>query len=143
MSAGFNVQGENLSFNKALNKLAYLKNELTNEIDNVIGARVRDMETLAKQLAPSDIKNKIYVNNPSILRYELIATGENTAYIEFGTGNYYKQYESVLTPEWKKIASTFYKNGKGTIPQQPYFYPSVRKYMPILKKEVKEILKAK
>jgi len=135
------IKLNDMSFRKALERLANAKNGLAKKIDDTIGARMVDMETSAKSLAPASLKNGIHLNKSGDFRYELVSSGINAAYIEFGTGIYYKQYESQLSEEWRVVASTFYKNGKGTMPQQPYFYPSIKRYSAIIEKEVKDTLK--
>ena len=45
-------------------------------------------------------------------------------YWEVGTGKNYLQMMSSYTPEVRRIASSYYKDGKGTIKAHPYLFPA-------------------
>lgn len=58
-----------------------------------------------------------------------IVTGsEILAYIEFGTGEYARQYLSGKPQELVNEAQKFYVNGTGTIPAHPWLFPVFYKY---------------
>lgn len=94
------------------------------------------------QGAPQELKQQI--------SYELFANGYGTrvtqnflplgAYFEFGTGSFVR-----VDPEWKDMAWSFYKNGKGTLRPHPYLYPAFvlnrEKYLAILRKKLYQVTK--
>jgi len=79
---------------------------------------------------PTDLgrlKTSIYVWRVTNFAMEVIAPVEYAPYIEFGTGDYAKNYlNSIADPELSFYAMQFYKTGKGRMPAQPYLYPSLR-----------------
>lgn len=58
------------------------------------------------------------------------------AYIEFGTGNYAREYLNGRPQEMVDEAIKFYVNGQGTMPAQPYIFPAYYKYKEGLTKEI-------
>jgi len=108
----------------------------------------RDIENDAKVYAsmivgaPAELKQRI--------SSEVIDNGFGTrvtqnfldlgAYYEFGTGAFVK-----VDPEWKDMAWTFYKNGKGILKPHPYLYPAFvlnrEKYLAILTKKLEKVTK--
>jgi hypothetical protein len=63
------------------------------------------------------------------------------AYFEFGTGKNYLQMQSSYTPEMKRIATSYYKNGKGTIKAHPYLFPAYYKYRKEFIKAIAQLVK--
>ena len=53
-----------------------------------------------------------------------MANPDLPAYYEFGTGKNYLQMASSYTKEMREIASSYYKNGRGTIKAHPYLFPA-------------------
>lgn len=87
-----------------------------------------------KQRINSEVINKGFGTRVS---QNLLPLG---AYIEFGTGAFVE-----VSDEWKAMAFTFYKNGKGTLRAHPYLYPSFvlnrDKYIALLRKKLEIITK--
>jgi len=46
------------------------------------------------------------------------------AYLEFGTGRYAARYVPGLPVEFRRLAMTFYVNGKGRMKEHPYLIPA-------------------
>lgn len=61
-------------------------------------------------------------------RVELYSDNNISAYIEFGTGQFAKNYLSGQSEEMKEDAMKFYVNGQGTMDAQPYLFPVYYKY---------------
>lgn len=125
----------------SLNKLKKLKNDLAKEIDLELGAGAEEIALLAKQKAPGMIASGISVEKLSFLRYSIDSNYNYSAYVEFGTGNFFNNYKSQLSNEWRKIASEFYVNGLGRTPQQPFLYPSVNQVKPKLYKRLNNLIR--
>jgi HK97 gp10 family phage protein len=145
MSQPIKVQVNDTYFNKALNKLKALENDFANEVDLELNAAAVDIERIAKEKAPVDydrLRSAIKANKLSLLRYEVRVSTNYAAYVEFGTGKKYKNYEPKLTNEWRNIAADFFKTGKGTTRPQPYLYPAAKKVLKDFKSKFKDRLKA-
>lgn len=125
----------------SLNKLKKLKNDLAKEIDLELAAGAEEIALLAKQKAPGMIASGISVEKLSFLRYSIDSNYNYSAYVEFGTGNFFNNYKSQLSNEWRKIASEFYVNGLGRTPQQPFLYPSVNQVKPKLYKRLNNLIR--
>lgn len=63
------------------------------------------------------------------------------AYVEFGTGQFAKSYLAGMTKEIKSYAMTFYVNGQGRMPAQPFLIPAYLKYKKQFFKDMKDIAK--
>lgn len=140
---GFNININESTFKNCLNRLKALENDIAKEVDMELASSVEKMATLAKQKAPAKtgrLRASISADKMSLLRYRLIANTNYAAYVEFGTGKYYKAYQSNLDDDFRKIASTHYKNGLGTTRPQPFFYPSVKQEKPFLFKRMQSII---
>lgn len=140
---GFNININESTFKNCLNRLKILENDIAKEVDMELASSVEKMATLAKQKAPVDtgrLRSSINVDKMSLLRYRLIANTNYAAYVEFGTGDRYKTYQSNLDDEWRKIAKIHYVNGKGITRPQPFFYPSVKQEKPFLFKRIQSII---
>lgn len=125
----------------SLNKLKKLKNDLAKEIDLELGAGAEEIALLAKQKAPGMIASGISVVKLSFLRYSIVSNYNYSAYVEFGTGQFFRDYKSQLTNEWRTIAREFFVNGLGTTPQQPFLYPSVNQVKPKLYKRLNNLIR--
>jgi hypothetical protein len=125
----------------SLNKLKKLKNDLAKEIDLELADGAEEIALLAKQKAPGMIASGISVTKMSFLRYSIDSNYNYSAYVEFGTGQFFRDYRSQLTNEWRKIASEFYVNGLGTTRQQPFLYPSVTQVKPKLYKRLNNLIR--
>ena len=62
-------------------------------------------------------------------------------YVEFGTGQFAKSYLSSMPNEIKSYAMTFYVNGQGRVPAQPFLIPAFLKYRKQFIKDMKDIAK--
>ena len=62
-------------------------------------------------------------------------------YVEFGTGQFAKSYLSSMPNEIKSYAMTFYVNGQGKVPAQPFLIPAFLKYRKEFIKDMKDIAK--
>lgn len=145
MAKGFSANMSEGSFTKAINKISKLANEKSKEIDMELGAYMESLATSAKQKAPVDtgrLRSSINVKKVQPFSYELRADTNYAAYVEFGTGDFYKKYQGRLTNFWRDLASKYYKNGKGTTRPQPFFYPTVRELRPKFLVRLKDTLKS-
>lgn len=95
----------------------------------------KDTETtLAKASADMASEAKSKCTIPSIAagisvtkvqnRFEITTEGEESAYLEFGTGNFAKALLGPYPKDWVDMARTFFINGLGRTPAQPYLYPA-------------------
>jgi hypothetical protein len=141
MSFGINLKINQRSLQETLNKLKKEGGELANEIDMELGAAAEEIATLAKQKAPGFISSGINVRKESFLRYSINSNYAYSAYVEFGTGDFYKKYQGALTNEWRQIARQFYVNGLGKTPQQPFLYPSVNIVKAKLYKRINNLIR--
>lgn len=144
MAKGFSANMSEGSFTKAINKISKLANEKSKEIDMEMFDYVQSLATMAKQKAPGDGRLRAAITGKKVqpFSYELRADTNYAAYVEFGTGDFYKKYQGRLTNFWRDLASKYYKNGKGTTRPQPFFYPTVRELRPKFLVRLKDILKS-
>jgi hypothetical protein len=77
----------------------------------------------------------------SFLRYSIDSNYNYSAYVEFGTGKFFLDYQNKLTNEWRTIAREFFVNGLGKTPQQPFLYPSVTEVKPKLYKRLNKLIR--
>jgi hypothetical protein len=68
-------------------------------------------------------------------------SSDMAAYFEFGTGKSYLQMQGSYTPEMKRIAQSYYKDGKGTIKAHPYLFPAYYKYRKEFIQSIKALVK--
>ena len=147
MSKPIKLKVNDTYFNKALNKLKALEDEFAREVDDEMAASALDIVTLAKKNAPvapdgGRMRAAISSNKLSLLRQQIRVDTNYAAFVEFGTGQKYKDYSPKLTNEWKNIAADFWEGGKGTTRPQPYLYPAVKVVLKKLKDRFKDRLKA-
>lgn len=100
-----------------------------NNASRIIGAPVELKQRINSEVIDNGFGTRISQN--------LLPLG---AYIEFGTGVFVE-----VSPEWKEMAFTFYKNGKGTLRASPYLYPAFiinrEKYIKLLRKKLEIVTK--
>ena len=131
---------------KALSGVKSNYDKIINEIDHEMKASVELMVTNAKaafELDLPEIRNSIRSNKNGFLNYSLIAGKANSplaAYIEFGTGKYFKLYPG-KEKEWQELARNYYKNGKGLTRPHPYLYPSFKSGLVSLISNIKQVIK--
>jgi hypothetical protein len=147
MPQGIYAMSSISSFNKFITNLKQTINEKLDEVDAEIGASVEEMATKAKGLATTDVQGVsiaqgIKVQKNEKLSYTLKSTNPYSAYFEFGTGKYAATYVPNLDEEWQVLAREYFKNGKGTIPDRPFLYPSVKAVFPKMVKRINNILNA-
>lgn len=112
----------------------------TKRVDNLLqGAGLRTVAVAKSRLQPNSHDGKVVAVEISAVRQsinhkydpakmEVMVYAGNTgndhmaAYLEFGTGEYAARYvPSLNSPYWAKLAMQFYKNGKGTLREHPFF----------------------
>ena len=146
MSKPITLKVNDTYFNKALNKLKALEDDFAREVDDEMAAAAIDIVTLAKQNVTAVdhgiMRDSIKSNKLSLLRQQIRVDTNYAAFVEFGTGQKYKDYSPKLTNEWKNIAADFWEGGKGTTRPQPYLYPAVKVVLKKLKDRFKDRLKA-
>jgi HK97 gp10 family phage protein len=126
-------------------KLNNLSTALKVDVSDEINASALKIENQAKRLAPvnfGQLRNSIALTKDSELTYTVAANASYAAYVEFGTGQNYKNYEPKLPNEWRNIAADFWKSGKGKTRPQPYLFPAVKVVLKDFKKRFKDRLKA-
>lgn len=78
----------------------------------------------AKAIAPGSLANKISIEQTENTT-TIIGGDEFSAYVEFGTGIYAKEYVSTLPPEVREEAIKFFVTGKGHGSPHPFFFPAI------------------
>ena len=130
------------AFNKSLNSLDKAFIERLDKIEKAFVKSMKDMEAEATAAAPVDtgkLKQSIEWAEVGKLSYELRANTNYAAYVEFGTGQFFKNYPG-KDAYWQDIAIRYKKNGQGKTDAQPFFYPTVNKNIAKLKNRIKTIL---
>ena len=140
--AGFSIQIEGLS--EFIERMKNAPELIKTEGAEVLQITADGIASDAKSAAPvnyGNLKNQIQVTAPedggSVIRVE--ARADYSAYVEFGTGTHVDVPDD---PEGLPEYALQFKGGK-EIPgmqAQPYFFPAVRKWTPILKTKMIEIL---
>jgi hypothetical protein len=69
------------------------------------------------------------------------ANADVAVWYEMGTGKNYLQMASSYTPEMRRIAQSYYRNGKGTIKAHPYLFPAYYKYRKEFIQSIKALVK--
>jgi hypothetical protein len=104
----------------------------------------RDAKTNAKGIMNAPVELGNLISNEKIdngygtrITQNFLPMG---AYMEFGTGAFVE-----VADEWRDMAWTFYKNGKGMLRATPYLYPAFtknrEKYLATLKKKLEILTK--
>jgi hypothetical protein len=113
------------------------------EVEKASIESLKTMEAEAVASAPSGrtgrLKSSIKWEQVGKLNYQLRADAPYAAYVEFGTGPYFKNYPGKES-FWQKKAKEYFKTGKGTTYPRPYFYPTVTKNIIKLRERIKNIL---
>ena len=140
MAKGFTL--EFVGLKETIAKRGDAGEDIKKEIDFAIGVNTEAMATEAKQRAPVDtgrLRGSISANKVQDYLYELVAQVDYAAYLEFGTGDYAATYVKSIDPEWEQLAAQFIKTGDGKLKERPYLYPSYKRVLPILYKDLEQI----
>lgn len=136
---GFTIELD--GFQEVLTKLKKEGGKIGEDIDEVIGTGVVNMEKSAKRLAPYDsgfLRGKISSRNVAFLEWELVSPQTYSPYVEFGTGGL------VDVPKGLEQYAIQFK-GKGikqvNLPARPFFFPSVFAYQVEIVKNIREIIR--
>ena len=89
------------------------------------------------------LTNSIGSETLSPMTVSIFANIDYAAYVEFGTGPYAARYVPSLEPGWQALARTFYVNGKGRMPAQPFFHPAFEKNRLLLLDDLRDLLQKK
>lgn len=126
-------------------RLSKMSKELEDRVDKQLTASALKITAQAKIMAPKDLgglANAISAKIDQKLNKEVVADTEYAAFVEFGTGPFAAAYVPRLPEEIQKYAMTFFVNGKGHTPAQPFLFPSYEAEKPKLIENIKkEILK--
>lgn len=96
----------------------------------------------AIQLAPENtgqLVNSIEIKQDGT-KSSIVIGAPYSAYVEFGTGQFAKEYVASLPDSWKEEAMKFFVNGEGHTQPHPFFYPAVNQHLPELIPEVEKEL---
>lgn len=97
------------------------------DVDGTLAKSAQDIVTEAKSrcVIPSIAVgiSMQRVNN----MYVVTTEGAESAYLEFGTGNFAKALLGPYPKDWVDMARTFFINGMGRTPAQPYLYPAFQR----------------
>ena len=140
MAKGFTLNFVGLR--ETIAKLEDKGDDIKKQVDFAIGVNTEAMASEAKQKAPVDtgrLRASISANKLQDYLYELVAQVNYAAYLEFGTGKYAANYVPSIDEEWQKLAQQFYKNGLGKTIERPYLYPSYKRIIPILYRDLEQI----
>ncbi len=113
---------------------------------NVIFELEKSAQTIrneATKKAPTDmaeLKSSISVVRPSKFSRQVVVRAEHAPYVEFGTGAHAAAFLSNESEEMRNYAMKFYKNGLGTLPSNPYLFPSVNDELPKLETRIKRVV---
>jgi len=132
-----------IGIEQSLNKIKTNFEKASKEIDAEMSAISESIVTTAKQLLPSDLgqlRSSLYKKG-SNFHYEVGSNLYYAPYIEFGTGPYAKKYVPTLDKEWQVYAATFKKSKPGHSIQHPYFYPSIKSWLIVLRSNINQIIK--
>ncbi len=132
------------AFNKSMNSIDKAFIERLDKIEKAFKDTMIKMESEALAAAPVEdgrLYSSINWKEVGKLSYELRADAPYAAYVEFGTGKYYKNdYPGRNDEYFSEIAKKFKRTGEGTTPTSPFFYPTVTKNIPKLKNKIAKIL---
>lgn len=131
----------------ALRQLQNLPEKADVNIQKAIDNSARKIVSNAASNAPGSIGGMISSESGELSAVVSVsdAAGDYPAFVEFGTGDFAKEYVATLPPEWQEEAMKFFVNGKGTGHPYPYFFPAVIKNTPGLiegiEKELQKLAK--
>ena len=144
MADGIFFKNTNAAFDKLFKDLNNATQDLIQQLDSEMGASIEEMATAAKQKAPVDtgrLRASINVLKEGPLKYTLNADANYAAYVEFGTGPAAKNYVPALDTDWQEYAKSFQKTREGHTPEQPFFYPNIKRIFPIMINRMEKIVK--
>lgn len=97
-------------------------------------------ESIKKVPKMTELKSSISVIRPSKFSRQVVVRAEHAPYVEFGTGAHAAAFLSNKSEEMRNYAMKFYKNGLGTLPSNPYLFPSVNEELPKLETRIKRVV---
>lgn len=110
-------------------KLRNLQTAIRGIVNNALKEYIERIYNEAMTKAPDAAKNAYTVEiHPNEMRVELWTENEMAAYLEFGTGGHAVKLLSGKPQEMSRNAIQFFKTGEGTLPAQPYLFPTYYKY---------------
>lgn len=124
-----------------ISKLRKLDARIQQEVKEEIFDTGQQIAAEATSRAPKSIVVMSEITNGGYSAKIRTNVGPIAAYVEFGTGLSAAQYVPSLPKEWQSLAMLFYVNGKGTLQKQPYLYPAYFRNVPILTKNLSDMLK--
>lgn len=103
------------------------------KIDQIVKVTLSQYANLifneAMSKAPEGISNTFRLKfEDDGLKISIYSDNVLAAYYEFGTGEFARNYLSGKPTEMIEDAIQFFVNGRGTLPAQPYLYPTYYKY---------------
>lgn len=116
---------------KALRDMATLQQRTEAVAQHVINKTANKIVQDAKSAAPGSLSTGIFsIQSP--MQAQVIGGDEFAAYVDFGTGDFAKEYVATLPPDVQAEAMEFFVNGKGKGHPTPFFFPSVFRNSPQL-----------
>lgn len=131
-----------INISSVISKLNRDSKKLLEQVDNEIANGLGEVVTKAKGYAPGFIAPSINLERKGEFQYSLNADNRVSAYFEFGTGPYAKEYIPGIQEEWQLIASDYYVDGSGTTPEQPFMYKAYNETMPRVFDKIQKDLNA-
>jgi HK97 gp10 family phage protein len=126
-----------------INRLKKTGDDIAKEVDAEFAAGAEKISTSAKRLCPVDtglLRSSISASRVSFLEFEIVAQKDYAAYVEFGTKS------NVTIPKGLEAYAKRVQRGDGTgqgVRAQPYFFPSVYAYQPVIVKNIIKLLREK
>jgi len=110
-------------------KIRQYEKKVYKEVEKMKSDTAKDIASKAKaNCSMVSISGTIRVDTEGTKRIISAGVGlqdpDIAAYMEFGTGNFAKARVAGLPEDWSEYAMTFYKNGLGMLPANPYLYPA-------------------
>ena len=139
--SGFNISLSGLQ--STINRLKKTGDDIAVEVDVAIGGGMLDMAKSAQRLCPVDdgyLRASISASRVEFLTWGLVAQKDYAAYVEFGTKS------NVKIPKGLEAYAKRFQRGDGTgqgVRAQPYFFPSVYAYQPVIVKNIIKVLREK
>jgi len=127
--------------NQLITKLSKLDDRIQQEVKEGVFDTGQQIAAEATSRAPKSITVIAEKGNNDYSVRVRTNVGRIAAYVEFGTGLSAASYVPSLPKEWQAMAMSFYVNGKGTLQKSPYLYPAYFRNVPILKKNLSDMLK--